>query len=242
MSPQEFRYSENIANRFPHISAEVLNVAVFLNDQPSPGLASEFRAAQAEAVASLVRLAPGERATIKAWRSVFTAFGVKPTRHRNAAEALLRRLQRHGDIPSISPAVDIGNLISIRHSLPVAVFDLDRIEVPLTVSIANGSETFTGIGATVERPAEGEVVFVDATGLVAARRWCWRQSADAATQSATTSVLFVIEAAHGDRAAAVRVAADDLADLITRHIPEARTRRTSVSIGGDGTSDESSVS
>jgi DNA/RNA-binding domain of Phe-tRNA-synthetase-like protein len=47
---------------------------------------------------------------------VFTRFGAKPTQYRCAAEALLRRLAKHGDISPINTLVDIGNLVSIRYA------------------------------------------------------------------------------------------------------------------------------
>ena len=43
-------------------------------------------------------------------------FGVDPTQYRSAAEALLRRLSKSGEIPSINALVDLGNLVSIRYA------------------------------------------------------------------------------------------------------------------------------
>ncbi len=169
---------------------------------------------------------PADRPSIKAWRSVFTAFGVKPTQHRNAAEALLRRLALHGDIPSINPVVDLGNLVSIRHALPVAVFDLATLEQPVTVTVASGEETFTGIGSSQpEHPPPGEVIFVDGRVDVVARRWCWKQSAGGATGPDTTDVMYVIEAVHNDAVDAVSEAADQLVELLARYQPAARIDR-----------------
>ena len=62
--------------------------------------------------------------SLAAWRSVFRGFGLDPTQYRGAAEALLRRLTKKGEIPSVNTLVDIGNLVSIRYALPVALFDL----------------------------------------------------------------------------------------------------------------------
>lgn len=231
MSADLFRYDASIGERFPQARAEVLLVAG-VGGVSAAGLAADYEAAQAEVVESLVAVPPADRSSISAWRSVFTAFGVKPTRHRNAAEALLRRLQRHGDIPSIGPTVDLGNLVSIRHSLPVAAFDLDGVTAPLTVRIASGAETFTGIGADEpDDPVEGEVVFVDSVGAVAARRWCWKQSGASATGPTTDRVLYVIEGVHDGAAEAVHAAGDELADLVARHLPAAALDRWSVEPG-----------
>lgn len=231
MSADLFHYDRSIAERFPQVRAEVLLVEG-VGGATAPDLAAEYAGVQAHVVESLAATTPADRPSISAWRSVFTAFGVKPTRHRNAAEALLRRLQRHGDIPSIGPTVDLGNLVSIRHSLPVAAFDLDGVTAPLTVRIATGGERFIGIGTDEpDDPVVGEVVFVDAAGEVAARRWCWKQSGDSATGPSTDRVLYVTEAVHDDAAAAVAAAGDDLADLVARHVPAASVERWSVAPG-----------
>ena len=99
---------------------------------------------------------------VAAWRRVFSEFGAKPTRYRNAAEALLRRLSKYGDIPTISVLVDIGNHVSIRYAMPVAVFDLANIAGPTTVRFATGDELFADLGSSdTVHPNPGEVVFVD---------------------------------------------------------------------------------
>lgn len=221
-----FGYHPEIEARFPTARAAVVVVRNVVNDVVAEALGRDYRAAQADAVEPLAQGGPAGYPSIKAWRSVFTAFGVKPTQHRNAAEALLRRLARHGDIPSINPAVDLGNLISIRHALPVAVFDLATVEPPVTVTVASGEETFVGIGSSPpDHPAPGEVIFVDGRGEVVARRWCWKQSAGGATGPDTTDVMYVIEAVDDDAADAVREAADQLVDLVARHQPAAEIDR-----------------
>ncbi len=232
MTELPFRYAVDVLDRFPEVRAAVVIARGVVNDVSPSELADDYRATQAEVAATLPGTPPAERPSISAWRGVFSRFGVKPTQHRNAAEALLRRLGRHGDVPSIGPLVDIGNLVSIRHSLPVAAFDLDRFEPPITVTLATGDETFVGIGASdPEPPAPGEVVFSDARGEIAARRWCWKQGAGCATSPATTSAMFVIEAVHTEASDDVQTAGGDLRDLLARHLPAAGVELTFVGAG-----------
>src|SRR6202035_5557533 len=73
------------------------------------------------------RLAAGpesELAEVSAWRRAYAQMGLKPTQYRSAAEALLRRLRREGDLPRVHPLVDLGNALSLAFALPVAIFDL----------------------------------------------------------------------------------------------------------------------
>ncbi|NWF70115.1 MAG: hypothetical protein HXY40_13605 [Chloroflexi bacterium] len=53
--------------------------------------------------------------------------------------------------------MDIGNLVSLRYRLPVAVLDTRRLQGAITVHFADGSETFTDLNSKQpEHPAAGE--------------------------------------------------------------------------------------
>ena len=166
-----------------------------------------------------------ELPTLAAWRRAFRAFGVDPTAYRSAAEALLRRLTKQGSIPSINALVDIGNLVAIRYGLPVAMFDQRTVTGGTAVRFAAGTESFTDLGSgDRETPAQGEVIFIDDAGLVSARRWCWRQSAESASGLDTTEVLVTVEGHHDGAEADVAAAVADLEALLrTYATPSAAT-------------------
>jgi len=127
----------------------------------------------------------------------------------------LRRLTKKGDIPSINTLVDIGNLVSIRYALPIAVFDTRLIQGVLTVHMADGTENFTPLGRKeIEHPQPGEVVFSDENKQVSARRWCWRQSDQSAAQNDTTNAIITIEAHHAEAYDDVQRAVGDLVALL----------------------------
>jgi DNA/RNA-binding domain of Phe-tRNA-synthetase-like protein len=124
-------------------------------------------------------------------------------------------LTKAGAVPNVNALVDLGNLVSIRYALPVAVVDLRAIPAGTTVRFARGDEHFTNLGqAEVEHPAPGEVIFSDDGGLVTARRWCWRQSAESAARDDTTDVLITIEAHHAGGRSDVEAAVRDLTALL----------------------------
>jgi DNA/RNA-binding domain of Phe-tRNA-synthetase-like protein len=151
---------------------------------------------------------------------------VSPTKYRNAAEALLRRLDKKGDVPSVSVLVDLGNLVSIRHRLPVAVIDADRVAGgAVTVRRSRGTERFDDLGGTeATHPEVGEVVFVDAAEEVVARRWCWRQSSRSAAGPSTTRLIIAVEAHHDEGETDVAAALASFEDLFARHLPAAQAR------------------
>jgi DNA/RNA-binding domain of Phe-tRNA-synthetase-like protein len=176
----------------------------------------------AEQQATLKRIGDtplSELETLTAWRAAFRAFGVNPTKYRSAPEALLRRLTKKGDIPSINTIVDIVNLVSIRYAIPVAAFDVRALQGAVTVHYADGTERYTPLfGDQVEHPETGEVVFSDETGLVIARRWCWRQSDESATREDTSEATFTAEAQHSSGRGEVASALEDLQKLLREYV------------------------
>jgi DNA/RNA-binding domain of Phe-tRNA-synthetase-like protein len=221
-----FAYDRDVAQRYPMIRAGLVHATGLANDPSSPALLDEYRAEQRAAAERLSAAALADMPSIVAWRRAFTAFGAKPTQYRNAAEALLRRLDKHGDIPSISTLVDLGNLVSIRYAMPVAVFDRAGVAGSITVRFARGDEPFLDLGSSESvHPEPGEVVFVDEKEVVCARRWCWRQSAQSATSSTTTEALIVVEGQHESAERDVQAASDDLVALLAAHQAGSRTSR-----------------
>lgn len=217
----KFRYDRALLEEFPSARAAVLH-ATGVTNGPSPvGLVADYRREQELVATNLDGTPIAEIPSIAAWRRVFSRFGVKPTQYRVAAEALLRRLTKQGDIPSISTLVDIGNLVSIRYAMPVAVFDVASIADPLVVRFATGTETFTDLASTEPvHPEPGEVIFVDRAGEVSARRWCWRQGSRSATGPDTVEALIVVEGHHETAADDTSAALADLSSLLTDHMTE----------------------
>jgi DNA/RNA-binding domain of Phe-tRNA-synthetase-like protein len=221
-----FDYGPAVVARFPTIRHSIVEVRDVTNGVAPRALADEYHAEQHMAAERARTDAIGQRPPIAAWRKVFRGFGSDPTQHRSAPEALLRRVAKHGDIPPINAAVDVGNLVSIREGLPVAVFDLDKLVGGITVTFAAGSESFDAIGASiVSRPDPGEVIFLDDGGTVLARRWCWRQSSAAAVTELTTSIVYVVEAHHRTAAIDVNDAASAIEDLLRQHLDPAEVQR-----------------
>jgi DNA/RNA-binding domain of Phe-tRNA-synthetase-like protein len=213
-----FRYHDEILARYPAVVGGVI-LARGITNGPAPG--SLLAAYQAEQQATLRRLGNmplSQVPALAAWRSAFRGFGVDPTQYRSASESLLRRLTKKGDIPSINLLVDLGNLVSIRYALPVAVFDTRTLRGTVTVHFAGGSERYTTLGQNeVDHPEPGEVVFSDETGLVIARRWCWRQSNQSAAQEDTTEAIITVEAHHAGGRKDIEAALNDLLELLKKY-------------------------
>jgi DNA/RNA-binding domain of Phe-tRNA-synthetase-like protein len=214
-----FQYHTDILDRYPNVVGGVI-LAQGMTNTPTPErLLSAYQAEQQAVLQRLGKTPLSQISSLSAWRSAFRGFGVDPTQYRSAAEALLRRLTKKGDIPSINTLVDLGNLVSIRYALPTAVFDTRVLQGPVTVHFAKGSERYTTLGQDeVERPEPGEVVFSDATELVIARRWCWRQSEQSAAQLDTTSAIITVEAHHAEGRRDIEAALQGLLELLRKYV------------------------
>jgi len=179
----------------------------------------ESRARQrlnAETLTAEPRLAP--------WREAFRLLGYKPGDFRPSIEALLRRVLRGprvGDlqgqgVPSINALVDIGNIVSLRHLLPVGGHAIDVLTQDIALRPATGAEDFVPFGSQeTEHPAPGEFIFVEGNQVLT-RRWIWRQANHTLTLPETTAVEINIDAMSPVTGPEMEAAARDVMALVAR--------------------------
>lgn len=213
-----FQYDPALLARFPTIVGGVI-LAQNMANGPTPDSLQTMYQAEQQATLQRIGATPlSQIPSLSAWRSAFRGFDVEPTQYRSAAEALLRRLTKKGDIPSINLLVDLGNLVSIRYALPVAVFDTRTLQGSVMVHFADGLERYTTLGESeVDHPQPGEVIFSDENKLVIARRWCWRQSEQSAASAETRSAIITTEAHHTTGHRDIEASLNDLLALLREY-------------------------
>jgi DNA/RNA-binding domain of Phe-tRNA-synthetase-like protein len=216
-----FAHSPAIWKQFPELVPGALLIE---NVRPDVELGGLLEPLYERARERLRRGLESELAEVSAWRRAYARMGLKPTQYRSAAEALLRRFRREGDLPRLHPLVDLCNAVSLAFALPVAVFDLARIAGYLEVRHATGEERHVGFGGEVESPEPGEVIFADAAGHAHARRWTFLQSHHSTVRSETRQVLIVSEGLHASAAADVAALLDVLARDTATTWPAPRER------------------
>ncbi|MCZ4605288.1 phenylalanine--tRNA ligase beta subunit-related protein [Streptomyces sp. Lzd4kr] len=168
--------------------------------------------------------APHEDPHMAAWREAYTAFGSKPSRTRNSAEALAKRALSEAGLPRINLLVDVYNAISVAHLVPVGGEDIDRIEGGMHLVRATGEEDFVTVAGgeqVIEHPDAGEIVWRDEAG-VTCRRWNWRQGPRTRLTEETVSGIFLLESLTPMPVTDVETAAEELADLLQKFSPGAR--------------------
>ena len=151
------------------------------------------------------------------WRTAFAQFGVKPSKYRSSIEAMLRSAQA-GRLRPINPLVDLYNTISLRHQLPVGGEDLAKVVGDIRLTRATGEERFTPLGAQQpETPPAGAVIYRDDDSVICSC-WNWREAERTMLTPETTDAVLVIESIPPLDPQAARIAIDDLAALVTRHL------------------------
>ncbi|MFI6473626.1 B3/4 domain-containing protein [Streptomyces sp. NPDC050516] len=208
-----------IAPGFTHVAVEAYGLVNAPSDEASSALLDDAARRLAE---RLDGRAPHEDPHMAAWRAAYTAFGSKPNRTRNSAEALAKRALADGGLPRINRLVDAYNAISVAHLVPVGGEDTDHIKGSMRLVRATGEEPFhtvAGGEAAVEHPDAGEVVWCDDEG-VTCRRWNWRQGVRTRLTEESVNALFLLEgmAPHCD----LVTAGAELAELLEKFSPGAR--------------------
>ncbi|MFF7140487.1 B3/4 domain-containing protein [Streptomyces nodosus] len=210
-----------LAPGFTHVAIEAHGL---VNGPSTEGTSALLDDAARRLAARLDGRAPHEDPHMAAWRALYTAFGAKPSRTRNSAEALARRALSDGGLPRINVLVDVYNAISVAHLIPVGGEDLDLVQGAMRLVRATGDEEFMTVAGgeeTVEHPDAGEVVWRDEAG-VTCRRWNWRQGPRTRLTEESTSAVFLLEGLAPMPVAALERAGAELAELLEKFSPGAR--------------------
>ncbi|AJC59867.1 phenylalanine--tRNA ligase beta subunit-related protein [Streptomyces sp. 769] len=210
-----------LAPGFGYLAVEAHGLTNGPSDEFSSALLDE---AARRLVARLDGRAPQDDPHIAAWRAAYTAFGCKPSRTRNSAEALAKRALADGGLPRINRLVDVYNAISVAHLIPVGGEDLDRIQGEMRLVRAAGDEPFAtaaGGAEAVEHPEAGEVVWCDDEG-VTCRRWNWRQGVRTRLTEESVDALFLLERMAPMTWDELRTAGTELAEALEKACPGAR--------------------
>ncbi|KUF14599.1 B3/B4 domain-containing protein [Streptomyces silvensis] len=208
-----------LAPGFSHVAIEAYDL---VNGPSTDGTSALLDDAARRLAAHLDGRAPHEDPHMAAWRAAYTAFGAKPSRTRNSAEALAKRALADGGLPRINALVDVYNAVSVARLVPVGGEDLDLVEGGMRLVRASGDEDFVTAAAgerTVEHPEPGEVVWCDERG-VTCRRWNWRQGPRTRLTEESVNAIFLLEGMGPD--AGLQASGAELAELLAKVSPGAR--------------------
>ncbi|MFF1847385.1 B3/4 domain-containing protein [Streptomyces sp. NPDC058232] len=210
-----------LAPGFTYLAVEARGLVNGESNEDSSALLDD---ATRRLVARLHGRAPHEDPHVAAWRDTYTAFGAKPSRTRNSAEALARRALTDAGLPRINLLVDLYNAISVAHLIPVGGEDTDRIKGAMRLVRSTGQEPFRTVAGgdeAVEHPEPGEVVWCDDEG-VTCRRWNWRQGVRTRLTEESVNAMFLLESLAPMTIGELEAAGAELAESLEKLSPGAQ--------------------
>jgi tyrosine--tRNA ligase len=147
------------------------------------------------------------------YREAMKSLGINPSKFPCSIEAILTRISKKGEFPSISPVVDLGNYISIKYNVPVGVHDIDSLDDDLCVRLATLEDCKDEDNQyNSDKLVEGEPVYAVGNS-VRTRRWLWRQMPAGRVTENSTNFVFPIDGFF-DNKESIDAACDELVLLI----------------------------
>jgi DNA/RNA-binding domain of Phe-tRNA-synthetase-like protein len=154
---------------------------------------------------------------VTAFYDVSRQVGVHPKTDRCSLEKLLTFAFKRGDLPAINNLVDAYNLVSIRTSCSLGAHDLDRIALPVSLGLLEGSESFTPLGSDQAMVTKaGEYGYVDAENRLLCRLDVLQADFSKVTE-ATENALVIVEATAAHSGDLIQRAFVELTELVPRY-------------------------
>jgi len=159
-----------------------------------------------------------EHPRIHCWREAYRAFGAKPKKYPSSIENLVRRTLKGDSLRSINPLVDLYNIVSLKHLLPVGGEDLDHIEGDIRLTRApDNAPAVRLLGEKEARaPKAGEVIYTDDLGAIC-RRWNWKEADRTKLTEDTKRAVLVLEALPPATPNELEAAMAELERLVRTH-------------------------
>ena len=216
-----FEISKEVFDKLPNFVCGVVAVRGIDNTKDVPGIKKMLQESADECKAYFD--ASGNKAKndpcVEPYRDAFREIGINPNRYACAIEALMDRIAKGKGMPSINPAVDLGNAISLKHRIPIGAHDMNTFHEGISVRAATSNDHFRPFGAPegeYDDPEEGEIVYVSGNE-VRTRRWTWRQSEVGKMTDETTAVFYPIDGFTGFNDGEVKEVMEEFKTLLTEY-------------------------
>ena len=217
MTDLMYSIHKDIFQQFPGYTRGVVLAFGLTNGESPADLISLLREAEGSLSGRVNKEEITAHPYIVSWRDAFRSFGAKPAKFRPSIEAMVRRVLNDNQLPAINALVDIGNIVSLRHLVPVGGHAIDVMKQDIALRKATGEEVFTPFGSEeAEHPDPGEIIFAEGQ-TVLTRRWSWRQANHTLTLPSTTAIEFNIDGLPPVSEAEVHEICRETMDLIEQY-------------------------
>lgn len=129
-------------------------------------------------------------------------------------------------IPSVAAVVEAMFMAEVKNGILTAGHDLDKLQLPVTLSAANGDETYTLLRGVEQTLKAGDMFMADGAGVISSILY----GPDQRTQihAGTKNVLFTVYAPAGVGAQAVESHLRDIQENIQVVSPQAQVEALQV--------------
>ncbi|MBL8094370.1 MAG: hypothetical protein JNL73_09390 [Anaerolineales bacterium] len=124
-------------------------------------------------------------------------------------------------LPGVAALVEAMFMAELKNGLLTAGHDLDRLNRPVTVDVADGTETYTVLRGQVQPLKAGDMFMADQDGVISSVLYGPDQRT--AISAETTRALFAVYAPAGIQASQVEAHLGAIADLVRLVAPGATT-------------------
>ena len=187
-----FLIEANVLSDHPNMAIGLI-VATGMDNATEQPIADLLREAEQQICKSYTLESFKEHPNLKAMHDIHRSFGNNPNKFPPSAQALMKRVLKGGQLPSINPLVDLYNVISLRYVVCAGAEDLDLCAGDVRLAKAEGTEHFLPLGeAEEDPPAKGELVYKDDRGVIC-RKLNWRESDRTKITRSSKNAIVVVE-------------------------------------------------
>src|SRR3989344_6528905 len=213
----KFKIDSQIFEKFPDALVGVVIAKNLNNTGISEEIQNQIRQQEKEIRASYNTETLSQNPKIGVWRKTYSAFGAKPKENKSSVENLYRLVLQGANLKHINKLVDIYNLISLKHMVPVGGEDIDELQGDVILTFAEPNEPVVLLlGDKEPRPPHaGEVIYKDNISAIC-RRWNWREADRTKLTEETKNCFLVIEGLLPVTKQGIEDATKELQDLVQK--------------------------
>lgn len=213
----DFITTPEVFEKYPDLAVGVIIATEIDNTGSFPEIEASLRQEEENIKSKLDVETFREHPNIAALQEVHRAFGNNPNKFPPSAQALVKRILKGGQLPTINPLVDIYNIVSLRYLVCAGAEDTDTCEGDIQLAYADGTESFKPLGEDVEDPPKpGELVYKDDIGVIC-RKLNWREGDRTKITENTKNAVIVVEGFPPFTRDILETALGDLSELIQKY-------------------------
>lgn len=206
-----------VLERYPETEIAYLVAKVFVNknepfvNELKVGLMGKIKAKGIDAINFTLH------PNIAIWRKIYEEdFNVRVKSHPSSVEALLARIVKGKKLWDICNIVDLYNVCSISHLLPMGGYDLDKVSGDIMIRFGREGDSFLPLGKREpEVVKSNHVVYADDNKVLC---WLWnfKDSSETCIDENTKKVVFFIDSVQQSTHDSLKKALEELISNLER--------------------------